>query len=153
MAGNLTAFQLGVGAVISIETNQGQVLAIVGNADSAQYSPPPSTVVGGPGLDAFINVSANTNQNILLEDSKTIVLEGLHFGRAQWLQFLIQQGGSGSNTVNFTVAPVGGGARVPAWTPGAAGVPLSTAVGKRDIVSGYWSGGNLFILVAGKDFR
>jgi len=146
MPGNLNAFQLGPGAVVQLQTNQGEILAVVTDAESPTYSPPPSTTpsTGFPSID----VSDNTNQTIVLNVSAVLALTGLPPGRVQWLQFLVIQGAAGGPyTLSLRVNGV------PARTPANAGLVLSTAANARDIVSAYWDGSTLYALVAGKDFR
>jgi len=152
MAGNLTAFQLGPGAVISLETNQGQVLALVGNADAQSYNAPGTyNAIGFSGL----YVADQTNWVFTVDGSgqpsnPTVVLTGLPAGRPQWLQIRTVQSQypAGGITISYpnpypTVSKV----------PGAVPLTLTPTAGATDIISLYWDGATLYSMIAAKDFR
>jgi len=146
MPGNLNAFQLGPGAVVSLETNQGQVLAIVADADAPTFDPAPITTP--PVGTSVLPVGENSSQTIQLNANAQLILTGLIPNRASWLQFLVIQGPAGPFTLTLLQ-----GVGSPARTPGGTGLSLSATAAAQDIVSAWWSGTTLYALVAGKDFK
>jgi len=143
--GNLNAFQLGPGAVVSLETNQGQVLAIVADADAPTFDAAPITTP--PVGTSVLPIGDNSSQVIQLNANAQLVLTGLT-ARASWLQFLVIQGAGAPFTLTLLQ-----GVGSPARTPGGTGLSLSATANAQDIVSAWWSGTTLYALVAGKDFK
>lgn len=156
MAGNLTAFQLGPGSIVSIETNQGQVLALVGNPNVQSFAAATSAIVIPPSASGA-DASQSLNFSFLLAGAagpaSLIVVDGLLPGRAQWLQFLFTQGLNPKNVKIVYNTPTV--LQVPALVPGGTDgtLILTPTAAARDIVSAYWDGAVLYALVAGKDFR